>query len=114
MRRADSLSSLYGSGVFTTIRIVDGEPWLWDKHWCRLMHDSEVLGIDMSRIKEDDVRQELNAKVSSHALSSGKARVTISDERSSPLWSFDPSDRAPSVSVLAAPLRELPPRFRLG
>ena len=40
-----ALSRLYGSGVFTTIRIINGEPWLWEKHWRRLMNDAAKIGI---------------------------------------------------------------------
>jgi len=109
-----SHSALYGSGVFTTIRIIDGEPWLWDKHWRRLMHDAAVVGIDASGINEDHLRQELKAKVISSSLSLGKARLTIGEERSSPLWSDVGNNAPPSVSVLTAPLRKLPSTFRLG
>lgn len=54
-----SRSHLYGYGVFTTIRIIDGEPWLWDKHWRRLEHDAGKLGIDLAAYSEGMVRRGL-------------------------------------------------------
>lgn len=109
-----SHSALYGSGVFTTIRIIDGEPWSWYKHWRRLMHDGATIGIDASVLKEEDLRLKLQEKIISSAITNGKARITISDESPSPLWSDTRQDAPPSISVLTAPLRGLPTRFRLG
>ena len=36
---------LMGWGVFTTLRIYEGVPFAFDRHWARMSHDSERLGI---------------------------------------------------------------------
>jgi len=78
------------------------------------MHDSAAIGIDASALNENELRQELKEKVAFSSLAAGKARITISDERGSPLWSDAGRDTPPSVSILTAPLRKLPATFRVG
>lgn len=109
-----SRARLYGAGVFTTIRIIDGEPWLWEKHWRRLEYDAAKLGIDLSMYSEYMVRHGLDESISD-AERSGvrKARITITDERPSPLWSNDQPIVPSNISFLIAPLRELSRPFRL-
>jgi branched-subunit amino acid aminotransferase/4-amino-4-deoxychorismate lyase len=110
-----SLSHLYGSGVFTTIRIIDGEPWLWDKHWRRLIHDAERLGIDTSPYSEYMVRRGLDESIpDADKAKALKARITITDRRSSPLWSDTRPEVPSNVEFLVAPLRRLPRPFRRG
>jgi branched-chain amino acid aminotransferase len=36
---------LMGWGVFTTLRIYQGVPFAFDRHWARMAHDAERLGI---------------------------------------------------------------------
>lgn len=110
-----SRSYLYGAGVFTTIRMIKGEPWLWDSHWRRLMHDCERIGIDASPYSEYMVRRGLDESIPDGEKSKPlRARITITDETPSPLWS-DAKGQAPSnVTFLVSTLR-IPPRpFRLG
>ena len=109
-----SRSQLYGAGVFTTIRIINGEPWLWDKHWRRLEHDAAKLGIDLSMYSEFMVRRGLDESIpDADRTGSRKARITITDERASPLWSKEQRAVPTNVSFLIAPLREVPRPFRL-
>ena len=43
---------LYGDGLFETIRIHDGRPFLWDWHMMRFMDGSESLGIALPQSTE--------------------------------------------------------------
>ena len=55
---ANDRGFLYGDGVFETIRIHDGRPFLWDCHMMRFADGSESLGIDLPQSTEsllDDV-----------------------------------------------------------
>ncbi|MFL6373810.1 MAG: aminotransferase class IV [Pyrinomonadaceae bacterium] len=111
----NSRASLYGSGVFTAIRIIKGEPWLWERHWRRLMHGAQKLGIDTSPYSENMLRQRLEESISDADNSKPhKARITITDERPSPLWSDAASPLPANVTFLVSPLREPPRPFRLG
>ena len=88
---------LYGKGVFTTIAVYDGTPFLWEKHWRRLTHDGKVLGIDLTERSEESVRTALDEIVSSNSVSDGRARITFFDESPSAVW---PSDSEAATSVL--------------
>jgi branched-chain amino acid aminotransferase len=43
---------LMGGGVFTTLRIYQGVPFAFDKHWARMTHDAERLGITLDYKQE--------------------------------------------------------------
>ncbi len=36
-----------GWGVFTTMRVYDGVPFAWERHWPRMRHDAERMRIPM-------------------------------------------------------------------
>jgi branched-chain amino acid aminotransferase len=106
---------LQGAGVFTTIRVIYCEPWLWDKHWRRLMHCCERLGIETSDYSEYIVRRGLDESISdADKLKSLKARITITDERPSPLWSHAKATVPSNVTFLVSPARVIKRPFRVG
>jgi branched-subunit amino acid aminotransferase/4-amino-4-deoxychorismate lyase len=110
-----SQAALYGRGVFTTIRIIDGEPFLWEKHWRRLEHDAERLGIDLSPYSEYMIRRGLDESIPDDQRSIlQKARISFMDERPAPLWTSSQPPVPTSVSILLAPLGEVPRPFRIG
>ncbi|HEV7699078.1 MAG TPA: aminotransferase class IV [Pyrinomonadaceae bacterium] len=110
-----SLAHLYGCGVFTTIRIIGGEQWLWEKHWRRLQDSAAKLGIDTAAHSEYMVRRGLDESIPDlDRLKAQKARITISDERSSWLWSDAQVPVPTNVSFLVSPLNTVQRPFRLG
>jgi len=107
-------ASLYGAGVFTTIRVIDGEPWLWEKHWRRLERDAAKLGIALSMYSENMVRRGLDESIpETDRAGVRKARITITDERASLLWSEEQPIVPTNVSFLISPLRGVSRPFRL-
>jgi branched-chain amino acid aminotransferase len=54
------LGLLSGWGVFTTLRIVDGVPFAWDRHWARMSRDARLLNVEMppdaGRLEQDLLR----------------------------------------------------------
>ena len=40
---------LMGWGVFTTLRIYEGRPFAFDRHWARMSFDAERLGMNLTR-----------------------------------------------------------------
>jgi branched-chain amino acid aminotransferase len=38
---------LSGWGVFSTLRIADGVPFAWDRHWARLQRDAAALHVPL-------------------------------------------------------------------
>lgn len=109
---AVSSATLYGKGVFTTVAVYDGQPFLWGKHWRRLKDDAEKLGIDISRVSEAAIFRSLEELGERNALKYGRARVTIFDGSSPEIWPFE-TGRETSVLITTAEFRERPEKFRL-
>lgn len=98
---------LYGRGVFTTVAIVGGEPFLWAKHWRRLVHDAAALDLRLAFDAEEQIYSDLLA-AGSGSVSNGRARIALRDESPSPLWAqADEPAGTVSVEILTAPLRKI-------
>jgi branched-chain amino acid aminotransferase len=110
----NSRSDLYGAGVFTTIRIIDGKPWLWEKHSRRLLHDAARLNMDLSSITIDEILGRIETRIKGEDISDGRLRLTISDKRIADLWPGTGRGATATVTVQTAPLNEVPRPFRLG
>ena len=50
-----SSAMLYGRGVFTTVAIYDGKPFLWPNHWRRLKDHAGKLNVDCTGANERSV-----------------------------------------------------------
>ena len=81
-----SNAALYGKGIFTTIAIYDGEPFLWEKHWLRLTSNGAKIGIDLSDHSEQTTHTSLIEVIEKNGVTGGRARITFSDESESPIW----------------------------
>jgi branched-chain amino acid aminotransferase len=44
---AGQIGLLSGWGVFTTLRIAEGVPFAWDRHWARMSRDAKLLNVPM-------------------------------------------------------------------
>jgi branched-chain amino acid aminotransferase len=98
---AASSGSLYGKGVFTTIAFRDSEPFLWGKHWRRLSSNASRLSIDISGHPETNVLAWLSELISGSGVTSGRARLTVFDGSSSPIWQI-PADQGTSLLITLA------------
>lgn len=105
-------SDLYGRGVFTTLAVVEGEPFLWEKHWRRLTQNASALGIDLSVHSEKSVHDALLNSIGESRIDSGRARLTFSDESHSRIWS-DREGKKTSLSIIVAERRAVPDYFKL-
>jgi branched-chain amino acid aminotransferase len=103
---------LYGRGVFTTLAIVESEPFLWHKHWHRLTSNATALGIDLSDHAEDSVHDALLDSIAESETADGRARITFSDDSPSRIWS-DSRENMTSLSIIAAERRPVPNNFKL-
>lgn len=109
----NSNAFLYGKGIFTTIAIRNGEPFLWEKHWRRLIDNAARIDLDISAFSESQIKTKLTEQLESDGISNGRARITFSDGRSSSIWPSD-SDGEVDVSIITGPPREISSRFSLG
>jgi branched-subunit amino acid aminotransferase/4-amino-4-deoxychorismate lyase len=107
-----SSAALYGKGIFTTISILRGQPFLWEKHWRRLTNDSAKLGIDMAEFLESKVRDAVEDLIHLKKLTNGRARITFFDSSSSKIWPFDSTAKT-SLLIMTGDPRPVPVNFRL-
>lgn len=103
---------LYGKGVFTTLFIHDGQPFVWEKHWRRLVRDADILGIDLSDHSEKRTHGALVAAIQEGGGATSRARITFSDESPSGIWSAE-SERRTSLSIIVGERRQVPATFEL-
>ncbi|MEP6849323.1 MAG: aminotransferase class IV [Acidobacteriota bacterium] len=100
-------AALYGKGLFTTVAIINGEPFLWEKHWRRLRESAGKLSIDLSEFSEGSTRTALDEIISKNAVSNGRARITFFDESSSSIWQFEEKSKT-SLLIISADQRPVP------
>ena len=109
---ANSASTLYGRGIFTTIAIRGGSPLFWEKHWARLTRDSAKVGVDMSAHAEAFVFGELAKAIMDDGIVDGRARITFLDQRPGTVWPGTAVENT-AMSIIAAGARGSAKKFSL-
>lgn len=107
-----SSAALYGRGIFTTIAIRDGQPFLWDRHWERLADNAVRVGIDISGFSEQIVISALNDLTARNRIADGLARVTFFDASGGSLWPLMTSKKT-NLLITTRTNREVPENLRL-
>jgi len=67
---------LMGWGVFTTLRVYEGKPFAFDRHWARMSHDAERLGMSLGQ-EQEAVRQSVSKLAAANGRPEGMARVSF-------------------------------------
>ena len=70
-------TTLYGRGVFTTLAVHRGRPFLWPEHWTRLATHAERCGVRLGHFDEQTVRRALVSLIAENKVEEGRARVTL-------------------------------------
>jgi branched-subunit amino acid aminotransferase/4-amino-4-deoxychorismate lyase len=109
---AVSSAALYGKGIFTTVAIYDGKPFLWEKHWRRLIDNAAKLQIDFSAYSEETVKNSLLQIIEKNDFSDGRARITFFDETPSKIWNFE-TVKQTRFLITTADLREVKTDLRV-
>src|SRR5579862_6495375 len=65
-----------GWGLFTTMRIVEGVPFAFERHWKRLLRDAERTHCPFP-FEEDTVRLQLSQLLSANRVLEGCARIYV-------------------------------------
>jgi branched-subunit amino acid aminotransferase/4-amino-4-deoxychorismate lyase len=81
-----SSAMLYGRGVFTTVAIYQGKPFLWPEHWQRLLDHAKRLNIDCSGCTLAGVGEALSKLISVNNVSDGRARVILLARSGRDFW----------------------------
>ena len=72
-----SSAMLYGRGVFTTVAIYRGKPFLWPEHWRRLKDHASRLKVDCAGATERSVGEAVSKLVAVNQVQDGRARVIL-------------------------------------
>jgi len=67
---------LMGWGVFTTLRIYEGYPFAFDRHWARMVHDAERLAVDL-HYEQEAVWQAIVRLAEANHRPEGMARLSF-------------------------------------
>jgi len=98
--------------VFSTIRVVDGVLFAWERHWARLRHDAELLRVPFP---EDpvQVRRSLLRLVQANAARSATLRVVVVRNRGG-IWEGPGLDRGYDLIALTTNLKDWGEGANLG
>src|SRR5205814_8943412 len=69
--------ALYGRGVFTTIAVHSQHPFLWSKHWARLIAHAARAGVDTSELDGASAKNLLVQVSEANDVKDGRARITL-------------------------------------
>jgi aminodeoxychorismate lyase len=81
-----SSAMLYGRGVFTTVAIYSGKPFLWAQHWERMKDHAERLKIDCAGANQRNVGEALRKLVAVNQVKDGRARVILLARSGRDVW----------------------------
>jgi branched-subunit amino acid aminotransferase/4-amino-4-deoxychorismate lyase len=73
---AVTAATLYGRGVFTTVAVHAGRPFLWDAHWRRLLAHAERVGVECD-FGDNEAALLLAHLIESNGVTEGRARVQL-------------------------------------
>jgi 4-amino-4-deoxychorismate lyase len=78
-------AALHGRGVFTTLAVYRGEPFLWESHWARLSEHARRAGVNHS-FSETDVAEALRRLIEVNGVERGRARISLLAREQRGLW----------------------------
>ncbi len=106
--RLDAVTSatLYGRGVFTTLGIHGGRPFLWPQHWERLASHADHLGVDRSGVDEAAVHESLLRLIEANDALEARARVTLLSNVESGFWNSPAGDTKTTLMIMTGEPRD--------
>lgn len=79
-------AALYGRGVFTTLAVYNGCPFLWTEHWARLTEHATRIGVEWDDYDEARVTAALYEIIAANRVEHGRARVTLFAKSGQGVW----------------------------
>ncbi|MCA1557782.1 MAG: aminotransferase class IV [Acidobacteria bacterium] len=96
-----SPATLYGRGVFTTLAVHHGRPFLWQEHWARLLLHAGRAGVERSSLDEEKARGLLLKLIEANQVLEGRARITLLASSGQPrFWSLDDESEAQQTTLV--------------
>lgn len=84
---------------------------MWDKHWRRLKTGVEAIGLKLPR-PEKAAYDQLIASIEAEGVENGRARITVFDEGTSPIW-HDNGEQKTGFTMFIAGMRPMREKVRL-
>jgi branched-chain amino acid aminotransferase len=96
---------LVGDGVFETLRVYDGVPFAWRRHYERLVHSAQGLGLVAPASAA--LRESADAVLAANSLTDGRLRLTVTGGLA--LLGSERGEAPPTVIVAATTAPPWPP-----
>lgn len=104
-----SSAMLYGRGVFTTVAIYNGKPFLWPNHYRRLRDHANKLNINLTEISERSVGDALVKLIAVNQVKDGRARVILLARSGRDVWKTKMADtRKTDLLILTGEAQKVP------
>lgn len=104
-----SSALLDGRGVFTTVAVYSGAPFLWPEHWARLMAHADRAGVDRTGFDEAGLATCLKKLIGVNRVRDGRARVVLLGSRGRDVWiAKGAAARKTDLLMMTAEPRTLP------
>lgn len=100
---------LYGDGVYETLRVYGGKPFMLDAHLRRMAEGCAVISLKPP--DRDAIEQGVHSVLDADHLQEAYLRITVTRGATGRLW-YDVEDALPTVVIIAKPYT--PPDFREG
>ncbi|HYH84165.1 MAG TPA: aminotransferase class IV [Pyrinomonadaceae bacterium] len=99
---AVTAAAMYGRGVYTTVAVHRGRPFLWDAHWTRLLAHAERVGVECD-FGDNETALALARLIEANKVEQGRARVQLLARAVRGRWKFGGADvRASDLLVMTA------------
>jgi branched-chain amino acid aminotransferase len=106
------LGLLSGWGVFSTLRVVDGALFAWERHWARMLRDARLLNVKMPS-DAHTVERDLLHLIGSNCAPNCTLRLVVV-RNGGGLWEGAGSGLASDTIALTANTRQWGDSVRLG
>jgi branched-subunit amino acid aminotransferase/4-amino-4-deoxychorismate lyase len=105
-----SSAMLYGRGVFTTVAIYNGKPFLWPEHWRRLADHAKRLKVDCAGANERNVGEAVRKLGAVNQVRTGRARVILLARSGRDVWKPKKEDaRKTDLLIMTSEPQKVPP-----
>src|SRR5688500_2986304 len=104
-----SSAMLYGRGVFTTVAVHRGKPFLWTSHWARLKDHAKQLSVDLGGCTEQSVGEALNKLIAVNQVKDGRARIILLARSGRDVWKTkQPRARKTDLLIMTGEPQKVP------
>jgi branched-subunit amino acid aminotransferase/4-amino-4-deoxychorismate lyase len=100
-------ATLHGRGVFTTLAVHGGRPFLWGAHWLRLLDHARRVGVECG-VEEQEAADALARLVEANNVKEGRARLTLLAHAARGPWQTDGGGHASDLVVMTGDARAAP------